>query len=390
MKEKVHVHPMQMRTPLLALLVIAGTALAGCSGGEEEPSPSSSTSTSSSAPTTNDIITLYSTTTISGTVTTVTTTTTKTATSSGETATPGPTPDISNVTVTPGSNSAVVVWEVTAGGDTVTSQAEYAFASQANLTLQGPAQPGLGPQSTTISGLSSCNSYKVRIAASVAGVTARTSPIPFTTTAGPALGATGVSVPASSIIDTRFTVQWTVAGPVDAKSHVEYGLTAALGATAPEELGTGAKTAILSGLTAGQTYNYKIFLSSPCGTAASPIFQQKTATVQHVDINNGAAAAAPGAGGVNSFTPGSTIAGPLEVKVNDPLVFDITNKDSAGHEFHITDAAGANISPSYSSGTITAGNTYHFPIGVTLTTIGIYHMKCLLHAGMDGEIDVTA
>ncbi|MES2154090.1 MAG: hypothetical protein V4510_03055 [bacterium] len=374
---------MRAQLVFLAFLLVAGLSLSGCSGGGGgSSSPSTSSTTSTGSPQLN---TVTQTVTISGTVTTITTVITKTATSSGETTAPGPLPDIANVTVTPGPNSAAVVWIVSGGTGAVSSHAEYGYASVTNFTGQTPPVPNLGPQSATIAGLASCSDYKVRIAASdAAGTKVQTNAFLFSTT-GAAPAVPSLAVPPSTVIDTQFRVTWNVTGPADTSSHVAWGITSTLDTSTADVSGPGAKSVLITGLTAGQTYNFQVVATSPCGTTSSVVKTQKTATVEHVDINNGAAAAAAGAGGVNSFSPGSTLPGKMNVAAGQPLVFDVSNKDSASHEFHITDSAGNALNPGYSSGTITAGNTVHFQAGVILPA-GTYHMKCLIHAGMDGMI----
>lgn len=396
MKVESHVPPMQARVSLLVLLVVGAAVLAGCGGKGSDSSSSSTTglpttgSPASSGPT---IVTVTQTTTISGTLTAVTNTITQTETTSG--APPGPVPEINNITVKPAANSASIAWEVSAGTGALTSHAEYGYASLVNYTASTGPVGGPGSQSATLTGLVACSDYKVRIAASDAsGTTVRTDAKLFTTTAGPVLAASAVSVPPASVTDTGFKVQWTIAGPADAKSHVEYGLNSGLGASTPDAMGIGAKSAVITGLSAGQTYNYKVVASSPCpGGATFPAtgaLLQKTAIVVYVDINQGASAS----GAVNSFSPGSTVTGSLKVVKDQPYVFEITNKDTSPtavtHTFFLTDSGGTAIG--YNSPDITGGNPYHFPVSVIFTDLGTgkYLMACAHHNMMKGTIDVAA
>jgi len=388
---------MTLRPALQAALVIAAVVVAGCSGG----GGSSSSTTPSASSTSNgpDVITYTQTTTISGTVTTITSTTTQTTTTTGTPITPGVLPAIFNVSATPAANAATIEWNVTGGVGALSSHVEYGFASLANFTAQTATVPGDGKHSASLTGLSSCNDYRYRIdATDGAGTIVHTGADTFTTTAGPALAVAtpSITVPPAGILDTGFTVQWTVAGPADVKSHVEYGLTAALGSTTVDTNGPGTRTAIITGLSAGQTYNYKITATSPCGSASFPStpLLQKTATVLHVDINNGASIG----GAVNAYCPGSTApcsgapscpggapTGAFCVSANTPYVFDLTNKDTATHNWKLTDSASPAHDIGYAMAGLTAGNTYHFPIGVALPA-GSYHMRCTLHSGMDGIV----
>ncbi len=374
MKVESHVHPMAASAPLLALLVISVLTVSGCSGGGGDSATSSTTSstgTGTGGPTTSPVVTITQTSTISGTVTTITTTMTQTSSSSG--GPPPVLPAINNVSAIPAANSAVVGWNVTGGTGVLSSHVEYGFSSIANFTSQTATIPGEGDHVQTLPSLASCNDYKFRIAATDgAGTTVRTAAQTFTTLPGPALAASAISV--TSVIDTGFSVQWTVAGPVDARSHVEYGTTAAYGSTTADLMGTGTKGIAITGLSAATDYNFRISMTSPCGTATSANIVQKTAKVEHVDINGNFA-------GLHSFKPGSTADGsPMNVDANKPLVFDIKNLDTVTHRWVID-----GLTPAYGSPDITAGNTYHFPISVTLAP-NTYTMKCTIHPTMTGTI----
>lgn len=73
-----------------------------------------------------------------------------------------------------------------------------------------------------------------------------------------ALVATGVA--ATNRTPTGALIAWTIAGPSGVQSRVDYGGTNLYGSSTPLVTGTGPKTALLSGLRAGQTYHYRIHI----------------------------------------------------------------------------------------------------------------------------------
>lgn len=382
-----HACSMRQRAPLLVAVLVLAVALSGCSGGGDASSSStsgitSSSSTSSSTTTAPEVVTVTRTITVGGSTTTVTSTMTQTATSGPPAA--GPTPAVANVTVTPAANSVLVAWDTYGGVATLASKAEAAAGTSTNFTFVSPTQSGAGEHSATISGLASCTTYKVRVAVTDgAGTTVRSAGTSVTTLPGAAMNVPPASivVPPANVVDKGFRVTWSVSGPEDIVSRVQYGTTTAYGAQSAPVAGIGAKSADLTGLSPGTAYNLRIVVAGTCGTFQSVNLVQKTATVHHVDINPNAVSS----GSLNAFTPGSTLSGELVVAANKPLVFDVTNDDSLTHTFDIKTSTGADLSPAYGSGSIAAGATKHFDASIILPP-GDYQMRCNLHSGMRGMI----
>lgn len=393
---------MTLRVPTLAILIVSGLALAGCSGGGDDSTssttapPTSVTPTTVPPVTTPDVHTVTSITTISGTTSTVTHTTTVTDTGTSSQPT-GPAPVIENVVIVPGVNSARVDYEVSSEVGGLVSGVEYDLASRTTYSFSSPEQVDEGAHRVTLSGLTSCTPYKLRVYARDANATVvRTNDKLFSTLAGPAPTVTNIAVDRDSITDVSMKVTWTVAGSPDVKSKVIYGIST-LDKVSAELSGIGDKEVVLTGLSGGQSYRYQIVVTSPCGSHTFPAAPnlQKSAIVKVVTINENAAVS----GATNAFSPGSSLAGDLQVKKSERYVFEIVNDDSPStggavtHEFHLETASGASMG--YSSGDISAtspNNKYHFPIGVHFDTIGTatYKMKCIHHPSMVGDITVTA
>ncbi|MEA3191472.1 MAG: hypothetical protein QOD77_2054 [Thermoplasmata archaeon] len=354
--------------------VLVLTALAGCSGSDPDSSTTTGTETTATTTgaggTTSTVTQTQTQTTTKSVTTTVTGSSSSTSTSTGPVQPPSPPPVLDLVAVTGiTANGATITWNVTDDQDGVQSRVEYGADPPASFSLRSAVHLGSGDKAQPLTDLASCTDYKFRVmAADPSGNSVTSAPLGFRT-ATVALGISGVAVTAVS--HDRFTVSWTVAGPADAKSHVEYGLTTALDTATPEITGTGAKSVTLAGLDANKDYHYRIFLTSPCNNASTTDATQKTGVLLEVSIENNG-------GGINSFDPGSTLYGAMEVPKDRPITFKITNNDAVTHSWLIEGKA-------HSSSNIIAGATYTFPAAISLPA-GSYTMKCGIHPSMTGTI----
>lgn len=358
---------------LASVLLLA--ALAGCSGSDSETSTTGTlggTSTSSStAPATTTVTQTQTQVTTTRVTTTVTPTATTSSTSSTAPAEPPSTPPVLDLVAVTGitANSATITWNVTDDQAGVQSRVEYGPDPPASFGSRSGTQLGSGDKAQPLADLASCTNYKFRVFAADPSGNTVTSPAVAFTTLTVALGIGGVTV--SGVAHDRFTIGWTVTGPADAKSHVEYGLTTALGTATPETTGTGAKSVTLAGLDPDKEYHYKVFLTSPCNSKSTDDAVQKTGLLVTVTIKNNG-------GAINSFDQGSTLYGDLGVAKDRPITFKIKNAATEKHSWLIEGKA-------YTSADIDPGKEYVFPAAISLPA-GTYTMKCGIHGTMTGNI----
>lgn len=370
-----------MRAIALAMILV-GAFLAGCAGNDPDTSstapttpPSSTTSQSPPPPPPPSTVTVTAT----SPPTTVTTTASSSSSSSSSSSTStGPSdvaaPVVSNLLITVlGPSSIRVNWTVE-DESSVTSQVEWAKATEFAVNPQRTVQKnGSGNHSQDLTNLSSCTTYRIRIyAKDIHDHEIVSTPSQDATTTGPSPSVTGISV--INIMHDRFTVQWTVSGAPDTQSQVEYGTTTAYGSYTGVQAGPGTKTAVVSGLSTSTNYNFRVMAANPCGGYTGANTVQKTARLLSISI---VPPALPG--GQATFNPGTGPTNQATVAAGQPIVFEITNSDSVQHNWNIEGA-----SPAYGSGTINAGVTHTMPASISFAA-GDHTMKCNIH-NMSGVV----
>lgn len=205
------------------------------------------------------------------TTTATTTTTPPTTTTTAATTTTSPPPDpcaavpvpsISGVSTTEVTRtSAKITWSLSGSEQfSVRSFVEYGTTPSYGSTT--PPVQGPGAKSLTLTGLTPTTLYHYRVQAlddcghsAQSGDATFTTVLPITLTLNQALVVSRTSV----------LFEWSLQGPSDAKSHLEWGTTSSLGQKTSDQNGPGTKSQALTGLTHKSTLHYQIVATDPFG-----------------------------------------------------------------------------------------------------------------------------
>ncbi|MGE5570031.1 MAG: DUF4082 domain-containing protein [Rhodospirillales bacterium] len=177
-------------------------------------------------------------------------------------------PVITAIAVSAGTNSASITWTT---NEPATSRVDYGTSSSLGLSATNAAL--VTAHNIVLNGLAPGTQYYFRVTSADAASNSATSPaavdppLTFTTVAGSGPVISGLS--ATPGLNGRATITWTTNVPAD--SRVEYGPTTGLGTTVTDPALTTVHSIALTGLTAGQTYYYRVTSTSAGGSTSSPI-----------------------------------------------------------------------------------------------------------------------
>jgi hypothetical protein len=165
--------------------------------------------------------------------------------------------------------SATLTWTTDQASS---SQVEYGTtASYGSLSML--VSTPVTSHSVTLTGLTAGTTYNYAVLSANSAGTATSSNFTFSTPVpAPVISAVG----ASGITTTSATITWTTDQP--SNSQVEYGTTTGYGSLSPINFSlVTSHSAVLTGLTAGTTYNYAVMSASTGGPATSANFTISTA-----------------------------------------------------------------------------------------------------------------
>jgi hypothetical protein len=260
--------------------------------------------------------------------------------------------DFSNVSAeVTGENTATITWTTDQPG---TSQVEYGATVQygSYTTLDDNL---VVPHTVYLTGLTRATTYHYRVKSkdSVGGPESHSDDYTFTT---PDLTKPVISnVAATNITATEATITWTT--DELATSQVEYGLTASLGTTTPEDstLVTG-HTVVLTGLASGTTYHYMVKSRDTQGSGIWSLSDNYTFTT--LDITPPTISAVT-AGGMTQT--GATVTWTTDENATSQVEYGPTDQYGSATTLDST----MSISHSVSLTGLTASTTYHYRVKST-------------------------
>lgn len=254
-----------------------------------------------------------------------------------------------------------LAWTVTDAGG-VKSWVTYGVD---DLSQQTEEQVG-SPQTVTIEGLDQNTTYQYQVhAEDGAGNTNQSTVSTFTTDVEPP---TISSVATQDLLLDRFTVTFSVAGPPDTETKVEYGTDDTYGNEVPADPDTGDITVTLTDLAAATEYHFRVVATAQSGTTESPDQTQWTAEL--VDVSIDSMLVEP------YFSPD-----PLSLVADRPYIFEVTNNAGEAHIWGIREQV-----PDTEN--LNAGDTYRYSESYTLAA-GDYEQYCGYHSSMTGTVTVT-